>query len=138
MDDESSKEEFSWEPGPKSTPGGNIVATNEEVTKTQDRGSILRQRLKKQQTKADDNNGHSDNEDEKGEDGLTTLELPAPGVTVYLRQDECAATAHKLFDVSKHNTRIDSTSYTCSHSSYVRGSRERVIEKVYCCAMVRG
>ncbi len=47
-DGESSEEEFSWEPGPKSTPGGDILAPNEEVTKTQDRGSILRRRLKKQ------------------------------------------------------------------------------------------
>jgi hypothetical protein len=136
-DGESSEEEFSWEPGPKSTPGGDIVAANKEVTKTQDRGSVLQRRLKKQQIEADDNNRHSDNENEKGEDGLTTLELPAPGVTVYLRWDERAATAHELFDVSKSNIWIDGTSYTCSHSSYVRGSRERVIEKVYCCAMVR-
>jgi hypothetical protein len=102
-DGESSEEEFSWEPGPKSTLGGNIVAADKEVTKTQDRGSILQQRLKNQQTEVDDNNGHSDNEDEKGKDGLTMLELPAPGVTVYLRRDERAATAHKLFDVLKCN-----------------------------------
>jgi hypothetical protein len=137
-DGESSEEEFSWGPGPKSTPEGDIVAADEEVTKTQDCGSVLRRRFKKQQTEADDNNRHSDNEDEKGEDGLTTLELPAPGVTVYLWQDERAATAHELFDVLKRNIRIDGTLYTCSHSSYVCGSRERVIEKVYCCAMVRG
>ncbi len=47
-DNESSEEKFSWEPGPKSMPGGDIVATNEEVTKTQDHGSVLQQRLKKQ------------------------------------------------------------------------------------------
>ncbi len=40
-DGKSSEEEFLWEPGPKSTPGGNIVAVDEEVTKTQDRGSVL-------------------------------------------------------------------------------------------------
>jgi hypothetical protein len=39
-DGKSSEEEFSWEPGPKSTPGGNIVAANEEVAKTQDCGSV--------------------------------------------------------------------------------------------------
>jgi hypothetical protein len=137
-DGKSSKEEFSWEPGPKSMPGGDIVAANKEVTKTQDRGSVLQRRLKKQQTEADDNNCHSEIEDEKGKDGLTMLELPAPRMTVYLRRDERAATAHKLFDISKRNIQINGTSYTCSHSSYVCGSRKRVIEKVYRCAMVRG
>jgi hypothetical protein len=63
---------------------------------------------------------------------------PAPGVTVYLRQDEHAATAQELFDTVKRNIRIDRTTYACSHSSYVLGSREKEIVKVYCCAMVKG
>ncbi len=48
MDGKSSKEEFSWEPGPKNTLGGDIVAADKEVTKMQDRGSVLQRRLKKQ------------------------------------------------------------------------------------------
>jgi hypothetical protein len=47
-DGKSSEEEFLWEPGPKSMPGGDIAAANKEVTKTQDHGFVLQQRLKKQ------------------------------------------------------------------------------------------
>jgi hypothetical protein len=72
------------------------------------------------------------------EEATETRVPPVPGVTVHLRWDENAATAQELFDTVKRNIRIDGTTYACSHSSIVRGSREKEILKVYCCAMVKG
>ena len=66
---------------------------------------------------------------------LTDAHLPD---SVFMCKEKRYATPSDLFDLSKRNIRVGTTTYACSYVAYSQERSKREIKKVYCCAMVNG